>query len=80
MSAQPTGRNAFLAELAPAEYALFRPHLSSFNLPRGRFEGWPQTPSVLPSFETAARKSERPPQDDGVICCERRLTPDLDMR
>jgi hypothetical protein len=25
--------------------------------------------SLLPSFETAARKSERPPQDDGVVCC-----------
>src|ERR1043166_288011 len=32
MSAQPTDRSAFLAELAPADYELFRPHLTSFNL------------------------------------------------
>ena len=32
MSAQPTDRNAFVAELAPADYELFRPHLTSFNL------------------------------------------------
>jgi CRP-like cAMP-binding protein len=32
MSIQPTDRNAFLAELGAAEYELFRPHLTSFNL------------------------------------------------
>jgi CRP-like cAMP-binding protein len=32
MSAQPTDRNAFLAELTPADYELFRPHLTSFVL------------------------------------------------
>ena len=32
MSAQPTDRNAFLAELTAADYELFRPHLTSFNL------------------------------------------------
>jgi CRP-like cAMP-binding protein len=32
MSAQPTDRNVFLAELAPADYELFRPHLTSFVL------------------------------------------------
>jgi CRP-like cAMP-binding protein len=34
MSAQ-TDRNAFLAELSPAEYELFRPHLTSFTLKLG---------------------------------------------
>src|ERR1043166_774020 len=29
-----------------------------------RLEGWPQARSVLPSFETVARKCARPPQDD----------------
>src|ERR1041384_2089207 len=33
-----------------------------------RLEGWPQARSVLPSFETAARKRVRPPQDDGGAC------------
>src|SRR6266566_9291811 len=32
MSAQPTDRNAFLAELTAADYELFRPHLTSFVL------------------------------------------------
>src|ERR1700738_2445659 len=32
MSAQPTDRNAFLGELTAADYELFRPHLTSFNL------------------------------------------------
>src|SRR5215470_11793252 len=32
MSAQPTDRNVFLAELSPADYELFRPHLTSFVL------------------------------------------------
>src|ERR1700732_4015925 len=35
MSAQPTDRNAFLAELTPADYELFRPHLTSVNLTVG---------------------------------------------
>src|SRR5262249_7919521 len=35
---------------------------------RGRLEGWPQAPNVLPSFETL-RASRRAPQDDGVACC-----------
>ena len=35
MSAQPTDRNAFLAELSPADYELFRPHLTSFTLTIG---------------------------------------------
>jgi CRP-like cAMP-binding protein len=40
MSAQPTDRNAFLAELSPADYELFRPHLTSFNLTVGdRLQG-----------------------------------------
>jgi hypothetical protein len=30
-----------------------------------RLEGWPQASSVLPSFETVARKGARHPQDDG---------------
>ncbi len=32
MSAQPSDRNAFLAELSAADYELFRPHLTSFIL------------------------------------------------
>jgi CRP-like cAMP-binding protein len=32
MSAQPSDRNAFLAELSASDYELFRPHLSGFNL------------------------------------------------
>ena len=32
MSAQPSDRNAFLAELSAADYELFRPHLTSFVL------------------------------------------------
>ena len=32
MSAQPTDRNAFLAELTAADYELFRPHLTNFVL------------------------------------------------
>jgi CRP-like cAMP-binding protein len=35
MSAQPTDRNAFLAELGPTEYELLRPHLTSFTLTTG---------------------------------------------
>jgi CRP-like cAMP-binding protein len=35
MSAQPTDRNAFLAELSAADYELFRPHLMSFTLSVG---------------------------------------------
>src|SRR5215472_11112816 len=35
MSAPPTDRNAFLAELSAADYELFRPHLTSFNLSVG---------------------------------------------
>ena len=35
MSTQPTDRNAFLAELAAADYELFRPHLTSFVLTVG---------------------------------------------
>jgi hypothetical protein len=34
-------------------------------LTRDRLEGWKQTRCVWPSFETAARLRERPPQDDG---------------
>jgi hypothetical protein len=34
-----------------------------------RLEGWTQVLSQLPSFETAARKHARPPQDDVVIFC-----------
>jgi len=32
---QPSDRNAFLAELSAADYELFRPHLTSFNLSVG---------------------------------------------
>jgi CRP-like cAMP-binding protein len=32
MSTQQADRNAFLAELSPADYELFRPHLTSFTL------------------------------------------------
>jgi CRP-like cAMP-binding protein len=35
MSAQPSHRNAFLAELSPADYELFRPHLTGFTLTVG---------------------------------------------
>ena len=35
MSVQATDRNAFLAELSPADYELFRPHLTSFTLSVG---------------------------------------------
>jgi CRP-like cAMP-binding protein len=35
MSAQPSDRNAFLAELSPADYELFRPHLTGFTLTVG---------------------------------------------
>src|SRR5215471_11732006 len=35
MSAQPSDRNAFLAELSTADYELFRPHLTSFSLTAG---------------------------------------------
>src|SRR5262249_4361412 len=35
MSAPPTDRNAFLAELSAADYELFRPHLTSFPLSIG---------------------------------------------
>ena len=35
MAIQPTDRNAFLAELSTADYELFRPHLTSFNLTAG---------------------------------------------
>jgi CRP-like cAMP-binding protein len=35
MSAQPTDRNAFLAELAATEYELLRAHLTSFTLTTG---------------------------------------------
>src|SRR5262252_1579972 len=35
MSAQPSDRNAFLAELSAADYELFRPHLTSFTLTVG---------------------------------------------
>src|SRR5262249_46777527 len=38
-------------------------------LARGCLEGWQQTPNALPSFETAVRWCERPPQDDEKICC-----------
>src|SRR5262249_7494158 len=37
-------------------------------------EGWPQTPSLLPPFETAARQSERPPQGDGGVDCSRSIS------
>src|SRR5262249_19535161 len=37
-----------------------------------RLEGWQQTRCVFPSFETAARRGERPPQDDGCVCCAAR--------
>src|SRR5205807_9179346 len=43
---------------------------SSTRLRAERLEGWKQAPCLRPSFETAARKRERPPQDDGVVCCE----------
>jgi hypothetical protein len=33
----------------------------------GRLEGWKHAPSLLPSFETVARKRARPPQDDGGV-------------
>jgi CRP-like cAMP-binding protein len=35
MSAQSSDRNAFLAELSPADYELFRPHLTGFTLTAG---------------------------------------------
>jgi CRP-like cAMP-binding protein len=35
MLTQSTDRNAFLAELSTADYELFRPHLTSFNLNAG---------------------------------------------
>jgi CRP-like cAMP-binding protein len=35
MSPQPWDRNAFLAELSPSDYDLFRPHLTGFKLGRG---------------------------------------------
>ena len=35
MSAQPTDRNAFLAELSAADYELLRPHVMSFMLNAG---------------------------------------------
>lgn len=35
MSVQPSDRNAFLAKLSPADYELFRPHLTSFPLSVG---------------------------------------------
>jgi CRP-like cAMP-binding protein len=35
MSAQPTDRNAFLAELSATDYELFRPHLTSHTLTIG---------------------------------------------
>src|SRR5262249_35910318 len=34
-----------------------------------RLEGWQRARSLWPSFETAVRCSERPPQDDGIVCC-----------
>jgi hypothetical protein len=34
-----------------------------------RLEGWKPAPSLLPPFETAARKRARPPQGDGGDCC-----------
>jgi hypothetical protein len=37
-----------------------------------RLEGWSQARSALPSFETAARNSARPPQDDVFVCYELR--------
>src|ERR1700741_2914145 len=35
MLTQSSDRNAFLAELSAADYELFRPHLTSFNLAAG---------------------------------------------
>src|ERR1700730_10049854 len=40
---------------------------SARALARERLEGWPQARCLLPSFETAARKHARPPQDEVVF-------------
>src|SRR5438105_15204009 len=37
-------------------------------LARGRLEGWPQTRSLLPSFETLGASRRAPQDDDSVYC------------
>jgi hypothetical protein len=49
-------------------------------LSRARLEGWQQAPRLFPSFETAARLCERPPQDDVCVCCANAVSPDFALR
>jgi hypothetical protein len=55
----PPGSTKFLEVLirrSTNKYVILR----SSALSAERLEGWQQTPNLLPSFETAARKRERP--------------------
>jgi hypothetical protein len=49
---------------------LRKPHA----LARGCLEGWKHARCLWPSFETAARQGERPPQDDAGVCYTNKQT------